>query len=110
MSWGAFCWIRDLPALARVIAGFLRPGGFFYAVDGHPMGMSLDEKWTPGGGPLSVRYDYETGDEPNHFQWGPDYTGAYVQLTNASVYEWSHGLGRIVTSLIDAGLQSRVPA
>ena len=35
-SYGILCWLPDLRRWAEVIAHFLRPGGTFYMVEGHP--------------------------------------------------------------------------
>jgi SAM-dependent methyltransferase len=105
MSWGAFCWISDLDALARMIAGFLKPGGFFYAIDGHPAMLALDESWTPERGRLSLIRDYESGRTPIGYEWGPDYADPDKRPHNDTAYDWAHGLGRIVTGLCRAGLR-----
>lgn len=104
MSWGALRWISDFPAFARIVANFLVPAGVFYAVDRHPLAMALDEDWTPASGSPRFAYDYESGVEPYGFDWGPDYADPDAQPENRRAYVWAHGLGRIVTALIEAGL------
>lgn len=36
-SWGWYIWLPDLAAWARTVASLLRPGGFVYVADQHPM-------------------------------------------------------------------------
>ena len=47
-SIGILCWLNDLTAWAGVIAHFLKPGGVFYVMDGHPLLYTFDEegRWT----------------------------------------------------------------
>ncbi|MEQ9490092.1 MAG: methyltransferase domain-containing protein [Alphaproteobacteria bacterium] len=104
LSWGALCWIRDFPGLARMAAALLAPGGCFYAIDGHPMALAADETWTPETGPIRLTHDYQSGAEPEGYDWGPDYADPTQTSSSPQAYDWGHGLGRVVTSLIDAGL------
>lgn len=104
LSWGALIWIRDFPALARMASSLLAPGGCFYAIEGHPMGMAVDETWKPDTGPLRLTHDYQSGDEPEGYEWGADYADPSQTSSSPQAYEWAHGLGRITTSLIEAGL------
>ena len=102
-SYGVLCWLPDFPAWARVAAGFVRPGGTFYLIDGHPMGNTFDD--SPGAPPLTLRYPYFASDVPLQFD---EQDGSYATdatLTNTRTVEFPHDLGEIVTSLIDAGLQ-----
>jgi SAM-dependent methyltransferase len=97
---GALCWLPDVARWARVVAGLLRPGGRLFIREGHPMLWSLDEKSDPP----SVRYPYFEHAEPVVFD-GP---GTYVQTETAFVnnisHSWNHGLGEIITGLMDAGM------
>lgn len=99
---GALCWLPDIAAWARVVAHFVRPGGRFYVVEGHPMLWSLDDDRSDG--QLVVRYPYFERPQPNRFDDGADYADPTARLTNSVTYEWNHGLGEIVTALIEAGL------
>ena len=104
MSWGALIWIRDFPGLAKMVSSLLAPGGFFYAIEGHPMAMAADDTWTPERGPIGLTHDYQSGEEPEGYDWGPDYADPSQTSDSPQAFEWAHGLGRVTTSLIDAGL------
>lgn len=54
---GVLCWISDLRAWMEVAAAALRPGGFLYMVDDHPVSTMLDEA-------LRVRWSYFHAVEP----------------------------------------------
>ena len=90
-SWGALIWLPDLGAWARTIASLLKPGGFVYVADQHPMTSTYS-------GPYFRDEPFCDGD-----------TGTYADVTAKTVhneaYEWHHTRGEIVTSLCDAGLR-----
>lgn len=101
-SYGALAWLPDIRQWAEVVADLVAPGGFFYIAEIHPASQVLDDEpgveelrvgypyWTPEGGPL--RFE-EAGTYADH--------DADIELPE---YVWLHGLGDIVTSLLDAGL------
>lgn len=99
---GALCWLPDVRRWAGVVNSLLRPGGFLFIREGHPMLWSLDENVDDY---LSVHYPYfETA--------GPvtdDYDGTYLETDttfSASVsHSWNHGLGETVTALLDQGMR-----
>ena len=112
-SYGVVCWLPDLVAWARGIAGALEPGGHFVLVDFHPVAGILD-------GEGNQARDYPAGGEPMHLQEGVgDYVAAsgggltpagYVEGATgfrnpeeAHLYRW--GLGEVVTALAGAGLR-----
>jgi len=99
---GALCWLPDIKAWAQIVAACLKPGGFLFVYEGHPMLWALDQDRTDG--QLIVISPYFETEEPS--PWDGDTT--YVDgppLKNTREYEWNHGLGEIVTALIEAGLQ-----
>ena len=101
-SWGAIYWISDMPAWMRVAAGALKPGGRLFLCEGHPVLSMLDE--SAPAGELRVRWPYDA-DEPHIDEGDLDYTGAKVAANRTLGY--LHGLGRILTATLDAGLTIR---
>ncbi|MPZ48950.1 MAG: methyltransferase domain-containing protein [Dehalococcoidia bacterium] len=101
-SLGALCWLPDVPAWAKIAAGFVKPGGIFYILDGHPVGHSLDDE-APAG-ELRLRYPYFAG-TPVQFDGEGTYADTSAKIENRGTVEFNHNLGEIVTSLIDAGLR-----
>lgn len=99
---GALNWLPDIAGWARVVAGFVRPGGRLYLVEGHPILWTLQDDREDGG--LVVASTYYEREEPDYWDGGADYADASVMLENNGTYEWNHGIGEIVTALIDAGL------
>ncbi|RKN39671.1 class I SAM-dependent methyltransferase [Micromonospora endolithica] len=98
---GALCWLPDIRRWASVVAALLRPGGRLFLREGHPMLWALDD--TRRDGLLAVEHPYFERPEPT--MW--DEPGTYVEtdavFTHNRSYEWNHGLGEVVSALLDAG-------
>jgi SAM-dependent methyltransferase len=102
-SYGVLCWLPDLTAWGQVIAHFLKPGGVFYIVDGHPFAnIFYNEKDATG---LQVAYPYFHRDTPEAYACDGSYaTDPDVEL-HYTDYEWSHSLSDILNALLEAGLR-----
>ncbi len=99
---GALCWLPSVSRWAEVVGALLRPGGRLYIREGHPM------LWTMQDGRdddlLVVSYPYFEIAEPLIIDEGGTYVETDVEFTATVTHEWNHGLGEIVTALLDAGL------
>ncbi len=100
---GAICWLPSIRRWAQVVADLLRPGGRLFMREGHPMLWTLADPRPDQ--LLVVEYPYFESEEP--MVW--DEPGTYV-VTDAFfehniTHEWNHGLGEIVTALMDAGME-----
>jgi len=98
-SVGVLCWLKDLIAWAQIIAHFLKPGGFFYIMDAHPLLNTFDEE-----GKWHFELPYFHQDKP--YIWdeeGPDYMDTNYIVKNPS-YEWQWAVSNIINAVIDAGL------
>jgi SAM-dependent methyltransferase len=100
---GALCWLPDIRRWAEVVADLLRPGGRLFLREGHPVLWSLDDERPDD--LLVLEHPYFEHEEP--FVW--DEGGTYVEtdhvFTSTVTHEWHHGLGEIVTAVLDAGLE-----
>jgi SAM-dependent methyltransferase len=98
---GALCWLPSIDRWAGVVAGLLAPGGRLFLREAHPILWSMDERLDDD---LHLRFGYFEQAEP--LEWDGDAT--YVEtdrpLTATKTYEWNHGLGEIVTALLNEGL------
>jgi SAM-dependent methyltransferase len=99
---GALNWLPDIRVWAHVAAGFVRPGGFLYLYEAHPMWATLDDERTDQA--LVVTYPYFETPKPNEWVGAESYVDG-PPLTNQRTFEWTHGLGEVVTAMIDAGLR-----
>ncbi len=99
-SYGVLCWLGDLPAWAALVSRYLKSGGTFYMVEFHPAAMMFEFE----SGKMGIEYSYFF--EPQPFE--EVVTGTYAD-PEADIrhkeYFWNHGLGEIITVLIEQGLQ-----
>jgi SAM-dependent methyltransferase len=103
-SRGVLGWLPDIAAWARVVAHFLAPGGTFFITEIHPVAQALDdENVRPG--ELRLAYPYWEHEEPLTFAVQGSYADRDADVGEHTEHGWDHGLGEIVTALIDAGLR-----
>jgi SAM-dependent methyltransferase len=103
---GSLCYLPDLPRWAEVVAGLLRPGGFLYLVEFHPL-LNAFGLTVPPGTPVdfTVRHDYLEGGGPVERDSSHTYTDGPPLAGDTLHYEWPHSLGAVVTALAQAGLR-----
>jgi SAM-dependent methyltransferase len=100
---GALCWLPRVADWAEVVAGLLRPGGRVFIREGHPMLWALDDPRPDG--LLAVEHPYFERPEPSVWDEGGTYVQTDAVFTANITHEWNHGLGEIVTALLDNGLE-----
>jgi SAM-dependent methyltransferase len=103
VTWGAICWLPDISRWAQIIAALLRPGGLLYLAEGHPAAYVFDDTTrSPDGMPgwFAPYFSHE----PVIDTGGSDYVDPNARLANATIYNWIHPLGKVVTSLIASGM------
>ncbi|MEV6280225.1 class I SAM-dependent methyltransferase [Nocardia sp. NPDC051832] len=98
---GALCWLPSVRRWAETVAGLLRPGGRLFLREGHPVLWATDETHTEA---LVLGYPYFELAEPMVFADQGTYVETDAEFTATTTHEWNHGLGEIVTALLDAGL------
>jgi SAM-dependent methyltransferase len=101
---GALCWLPKVRPWAEVIADLLRPGGWFHIREAHPVLWSLAERPDL----LVIEHPYFETEQPMVWDDSGTYAETDVVFQNTITHEWNHGLGEIVTALIDAGLELRM--
>jgi SAM-dependent methyltransferase len=110
-GYGAICWLRDLAAFARGVAGALAVGGRFVLLEFHPASNMLDAEWR-------LAYAYPAGGERLTLEGVGDYVGAaegglspgghadgardFANPHACHLFRW--GVGDVVSSLAGAGL------
>lgn len=99
---GALCWLPSVSRWAQVVASVLRPGGRLFIREGHPMLWALAD--TREDDLLVVEYPYFEREEPTVFDQGGTYVATDAVFEHNVTHEWNHGLGEVVTSLLDAGM------
>ena len=102
---GAVPWVRSIARWAEVITNLLRPGGYLYVYEGHP----LDWIWEPGADSHrlhAIRSYFDDNPRANE-----DFPAQAVERYRAHAeppplaweYHWT--LGEIVSAILRAGLE-----
>lgn len=103
-SRGVLGWLPDIRAWARVVAHFLAPGGTFFLTEIHPVVQAFENEGVAPG-ELRLTYPYWEHAEPLTFEVKGSYADPTADVGVQVEHGWDHGLGEIVTALIDAGLR-----
>ncbi len=104
-SRGVLGWLPDIRGWARVVARFVKPGGRFYISEVHPV-LQVFENEGVSPRELRLQYPYWEHGDPLVFDVHGSYADRTADLgTELKEHGWDHGLGEIVTALIDAGLR-----
>jgi 2-polyprenyl-3-methyl-5-hydroxy-6-metoxy-1,4-benzoquinol methylase len=105
VSWGALNWLPDLAAWARTVAHVLKPGGFLYLAEFHPLAQAIDMDETGADGSLAIRYPMVGKAEARRWESATDYADEATPLDIRATWEWNHGLGEVLGSLLGAGMR-----
>ena len=97
-SYGTIGWLPDLKPWAKMISERLKPGGVFYIVEFHPIAWMYDYTVTPS----ELKYGYQQK-EAIYEEYEGTYADGNSKMTSKE-YGWNHGLGEVITSLCEAGL------
>jgi SAM-dependent methyltransferase len=101
-SHGVLGWLPDLDPWAKVIAHFLKPGGRFFIIEGHPFAFLFDDRRSEP--ELRVLYPYFHGPEPLREEEEGSYAAPDAPIHSVS-YVWLHRLADIINALARAGLR-----
>lgn len=106
---GAVCYLPDIDLWAQVVHDLLKPGGFLYLAEFHPLLDALGEVPEPGReDSLELRHDYLSGRGAIAKDSSHTYTDGPALSSATTAYEWRHGVGEVVTALAGAGLRIEV--
>lgn len=96
-SYGTIGWLPDLTPWAQVVNHFLKPGGFFYIAEFHPVVWMFDDKME------RFQYPYHNTSVIETEQSGT-YADRYAGIEYKE-YGWNHGLSEVINSLAGQGLR-----
>lgn len=99
---GALIWLPSVTRWAEVVTALLEPGGRLFLREGHPMLYTLADRRTDG--LLVVEHPYFEVAEPTVWDEPGTYVETDVEQQHTVSHEWNHGLGEVVTALLDQGL------
>ena len=100
---GALCWLPGVARWAQVVSGLLRVGGRLFLREASPVLWAVDEEREDD--LLVLRYPYFETPEPMEFQEDGTYVETDHVFTHTRSQSWNHGMGEIVTALLEAGLE-----
>ncbi|HVO01391.1 MAG TPA: methyltransferase domain-containing protein [Candidatus Cybelea sp.] len=103
VTWGAINWLPDLHHWARIVAEVLKPGGFLYLLEGHPMAMAMEQKHAED--PLAPSWRYFAHAEPSVIDEPGSYANKQAALAHTVTHEWAHPLQEIFGAILEAGLR-----
>ena len=98
-SYGVVGWLPDLKTWGKIIASKLKTGGIFYLIEFHPIVWMFDFLQTPP----KLTYPYLQS-EAIYEEYKGTYTNSDADILSKE-YGWNHGLGEVISSLTEAGLQ-----
>lgn len=101
-SHGVLTWLPDIAEWGRVVATFVKPGGQFFIIEGHPIAWIFDQS-NPDG--FAFDFGYFGQGQTHTFSDQGTYADMGAVLENVTSHEWHHRLDQILNALIDAGLQ-----
>ncbi|MGP0172125.1 class I SAM-dependent methyltransferase [Pseudomonas sp. NCHU5208] len=101
-SIGALNWLPRIDDWARTVAALLKPGGRLFLREAHPILMALDEECEHD---LRIAHPYFEQAEPLVWNDEQSYVQTDATLTASVTHEWNHGLGEIITALLQQGMQ-----
>ncbi len=103
---GALCWLPKIDAWAEIVAALLAPGGRLFLREGHPMLWTIDERFGERG-ELILPVEFHYFETDGGMRWTEE--GTYVEtdaeFQNNTTISFNHGIGEIVTALLNQGLQ-----
>jgi SAM-dependent methyltransferase len=98
---GSLPWLPDIRRWGGVVAALLRPGGRLFIREDHPVLLAAKAR----DGLLTLERPYFEQPEPNIAKSGASYAGTDATVTHTVTQWWNHGIGEIITALLDAGLR-----
>jgi SAM-dependent methyltransferase len=100
---GALCWLPSIERWANVVSGLLVPGGRLFIREGHPMLWALDDEREDD--LLVAEYPYFEREAPIVSEYAGTYVETDAKFDHNVTHQWNHGLGEIVTALMQAGMR-----
>lgn len=99
---GALCWLPSVDRWAGVVSELLRPGGRLFIREGHPVLWAVE---IGDDGRIGLDFPYVERAEATVWDEPGTYVETDVEFEHTVTKEWNHGLGDIVTALLDHGLR-----
>jgi len=99
---GALCWLPDVKRWAQTVAALLKPGGRLFIREGHPVLWALE--YERADDMLVLSEPYFEQEAPQVYEEGGTYVTTDAEFTHNTTHEWNHGIGEIITAVLEAGM------
>ena len=104
VSYGALCWLPDLPKWAQILADFLRSGGTFLVIDFHPFARCFCEASFDKAPAITEAYFHDGTGLLQPASDASDYHST-ASFAGNDTYEWAYTVGDVVNAVAGAGLR-----
>lgn len=98
-SYGVLCWLPDINKWAEIASHYVKPSGFFYIAEIHPMLSAIGYRPDPE---LRVKNTYFPTGKPEKNESGSDYATGFTHEHVS--YQWQWPVSSVITALARTGL------
>ncbi len=99
---GAICWLPNIERWASTVAALLKPGGFLFIREAHPVLWSMSDPREDGLLVIEFPYFENSG---TVFTEATSYVEHEGELSSPTIVSFNHGLAEIFNALWNTGLQ-----
>lgn len=103
-SAGVLSWLPDLQKWAEIINYYLKPGGFFYIREFHPVFYMFSNDEALKEPKLAYNY-FQEKNKPEKCEILGSYADRKAKTNQRFTYEWNYPISSIINNLIKAGLR-----
>lgn len=96
-TYGILCWIPDVHRYMNVVSHFLKAGGRFLLIDGHPF-LDMFE-FNEESEQLEIKYSYFHANQPEKCDCTTSYANKEYKMKHNKTYQWSHDIDSIITAI-----------
>ncbi len=101
-SHGVTCWLKNLNEFMNIVSNYLKPDGFFYLMDGHPISIIMANDNQSKNIKVVEEY-FEDNSCPKFHSQCEDYANKNT-IIKQPIYEWRYTLSEIINSVCQSGL------
>jgi SAM-dependent methyltransferase len=102
-TYGILCWIPEVHRYMNVVSHFLKAGGCFLLIDGHPF-LDMFE-FNEESGQLEIKHSYFHANQPEECYCTTSYANKKYKMRYDKTYQWSHDIDSIVTAITGNGME-----
>jgi SAM-dependent methyltransferase len=104
-SYGVLHWLPDLEEWGRIVSCFLKPGGVFYIVEGHPFSRIFPIESDVKDGSDQLRPYFPYFHDAAGTRWEDNVYYADGATKTPPIHTWRHSISDILNAVTKAGLR-----